>query len=159
MSRAAGETLYYKRSRFVTHLPTDRRYTSSHFWLLEDEPGVWRVGLTRFAIRMLGEIVEVGFQVARGDRVALGQVIGFLEGFKAISDLYSTVDGTFLGTGDDIDRDITVLERDPYRRGWLFRASGTIEPRSLDVHGYTALLDSTIDKMLETRHEGPEGHG
>jgi glycine cleavage system H protein len=159
MSRARGDTLYYKRSRFVTHLPTDRRYTSSHFWLVQEDPGVWRVGLTRFALRMLGEIVEVSFQVVAGDRLALGQVIGALEGFKAVSELYSTVEGSFLGTGDEIERDITVLETDPYERGWLFRARGTIEPRHLDVHGYTALLDTTIDKMLETRHDEPEEQG
>lgn len=118
---------------------------------------MWRVGLTRFATRMLGEIVEVGLTVPPGDRIALGQVIGFLEGFKAMSDVYSTIEGTLLGASSDLERDITLLENDPYGRGWLFRASGTIEPRSVDVEGYAAILDATIDAMLASRHEGGEG--
>ncbi|MDB5300938.1 MAG: Glycine cleavage system protein, partial [Phycisphaerales bacterium] len=39
----------YKRSRFQTRLPKGRLYTQSHFWLAETEPGLWRIGLTRFA--------------------------------------------------------------------------------------------------------------
>ena len=50
----------YKRSRFQTRLPKNRLYTASHFWLAEVEAGLWRVGFTRFATRMLGEIVESG---------------------------------------------------------------------------------------------------
>lgn len=161
MNQSERKTRHYKRSRFVTHLPTDRMYTPSHYWLLEEEPSVWRVGLTRFATRMLGEIVEVGITVMPGERIALGQVVGFLEGFKAMSDVYSMVEGTFLGASAELDRDITLLENDPYARGWLFRASGTIEPRSTDVEGYAAILDSTIDAMLASRHESAEeeSHG
>jgi glycine cleavage system H protein len=153
MTDGARPTRYYKRSRFVTHLPTDRVYTSSHYWLLEEEQGVWRVGLTRFATRMLGEIVEFGMTVGPGDRIVLGQVVGFLEGFKAMSDVYSTVEGTFLGPSAELDRDITLLEGDPYGRGWLFRASGQAEPRSTDAEGYAAILDTTIDAMLASRHD------
>ena len=45
----------YKRSRFSTRLPEGRRYMGSHFWLLEEEASVWRVGFTKFAARMLGD--------------------------------------------------------------------------------------------------------
>jgi hypothetical protein len=31
--------------------------------------------------------------------------------------------------------------------------SGRPDPDSVDVHGYVAILDATIDKMLESRHE------
>ena len=31
-------TLAYRRARFATRLPLDRRYTASHFWLLEVAP-------------------------------------------------------------------------------------------------------------------------
>ena len=54
---ASEHTLLYKRARFVTRLPVDRLYSPSHFWIAEDKAGVWRVGFTRFATRMLGQIV------------------------------------------------------------------------------------------------------
>src|SRR6185436_20405932 len=97
MSQPPGEVIAYKRSRFATRLPVDRRYTLSHFWLREEEPGLWQAGFTKFASRMLGEMVEYEFSVKPGDLVAVGQPIGWVEGFKAVSDLYSVAAGEFLG--------------------------------------------------------------
>ena len=158
MSDTRQQTRYYKRSRFVTHIPTDRLYTSSHYWLLQHHPGEWTIGLTRFATRMLGDIVELGFHVSDGQTITFGQEIGFVEGFKAVSDIYSVVEGTFRGGNPDLDRDITVIESDPYRSGWLFRAVGTPDPQHCDAEGYAAILDTTIDAMLASRHEPPGGN-
>ena len=54
-----AETSFYKRSNFVTHLPVECLYSPSHFWLRKVGDSRWRVGFTKFATRMLGEIVEV----------------------------------------------------------------------------------------------------
>lgn len=153
MSGADAATVYYKRARFTTRLPVDRRYTAAHFWLLEESPGVWRVGFTKFATRMLGDLVEYELSAKPGTHVDIGQEIGSLEGFKAVTALYSVAEGKMLGIGDDIAADITIVESDPYGRGWLYRVSGRPDPDSVDVHGYVAILDATIDKMLESRHE------
>ena len=68
---ARDESLYYRRSRFTTRLPRDRRYSPAHYWLFEESPGIWRVGLTKFATRMLGDIVEFELTCgARGERRA-----------------------------------------------------------------------------------------
>jgi glycine cleavage system H protein len=146
------DTVYYRRSRFATHLPVDRRYTASHYWLLEETPNVWTIGLTRFATRMLGDVVEFGFTPVKGAAVVIGQEIGSIEGFKAVTSIYSVAEGEFLGPSEALEADITLVESDPHARGWLYRVRGTAEPASLDVHGYTAVLDATIDRMLEDRH-------
>jgi glycine cleavage system H protein len=147
MAYNPADIVPYKRSRFQTRLPKGRLFTQSHFWLHEVEPGVWRIGLTRFATRMLGEIVEHGFEVKPGDAVKVGQTIGWLEGFKALTDLYCVADGTFAGGNPDLDTDTTLLDKDPYYRGWLYQVRGTPEPNALPVEGYIHLLDATIDKM------------
>ncbi len=149
-------TIAYKRSRFSTRLPIDRRYTASHFWLLEEEPGTWQVGFTKFATRMLGDLVEYGFSVPAGGSVKVGQVIGWVEGFKAVTELYSVAAGEFLGGSPELERDLTLAESDPYGRGWIYRVRGLAEPASTDVHGYIAVLDATIDKMHQNRYEGGE---
>jgi glycine cleavage system H protein len=146
-------TVYYKRARFTTRLPVDRRYTAAHFWVLEESPGIWRIGFTKFATRMLGDLVEYELSARPGTHVDIGQEIGSLEGFKAVTALYSVVEGEMLGIGDDIAADITIVESDPYGRGWLYRVSGVPDPDSVDVDGYVGILDATIDKMLESRHE------
>ena len=141
------QTVSYKRSRFSTRLPTDRLYAPSHFWILPIETDLWRVGFTKFAMRMLGELVEHGFEVKIDESVKVGQTIGWIEGFKAITDLYCVLDGTFEGNNAGLDSDITLADSDPYGAGWLYVVRGRPDANATDVHGYTSLLDLTIDKM------------
>ncbi len=114
---------------------------------------IWRVGFTRFATRMLGEAVELDFETKPGSEVETGQVIGWLEGFKAVSDIYTPLSGRFDGSNPGLDNDMEVIHADPYGRGWLFRIHGTPGDDCIDVHGYMSTLDATIDKMMGQRHE------
>ena len=148
--------LIYKRSRFGTRLPLDRLYSQSHYWLRETQPGLWRAGFTRFATRMLGDVVEYQFDVGAGAAVNVGQKIGWIEGFKAISDIYAVADGDFAALNPALLDDITLIESDPYERGWLYEVRGTPEPGAFDAARYAAVLDATIDKMLAGRHEEGE---
>lgn len=139
--------VYYRRSRFSTRLPHDRRFVPSHFWLLELEPGMWRIGFTKFATRMLGDLVEHGFEVKPGEPVTLGQTIGWFEGFKATTDLFCVADGTFLETNAALEKEPSLVDEDPYGQGWLYTVRGTADPGSVDTDGYIALLNLAIDKI------------
>lgn len=141
-------TLVYRRARFATRLPLDRRYSASHFWLLEVAPSRWRIGFTKFATRMLGDLVEYDFSLTGGDTISLGQSIGSVEGFKAVADLYGVASGVFAGGNAALCDDPTLVDSDPYDRGWLYEVSGAPDPRAVDVHGYAAHLDSIIDQLL-----------
>src|SRR5678816_2727905 len=70
MNTGAAKALHYKRSHFATQLPVNYLYTSSHAWIAEQEPGLWRIGLTKFATRMLGEMVDHGFEIEDNASVA-----------------------------------------------------------------------------------------
>ena len=143
------QEIRYRRARFSTRLPINRLYTLSHYWLLEEAPGVWRVGFTRFATRMLGDFVEMAFEPRIGEPVSVGQPIGSVEGFKALTELYCVAEGEFTGGNPALEEDITLADTDPYGAGWLYRVRGRPEPDALDVHGYATALDRTIDGMLE----------
>lgn len=143
----------YKRSRFATSLPADYLYSPSHFWLAGQPDGAWRIGFTKFAVRMLGELVDHGFQVQPGAPVEPGQVIGWIEGFKAISDLYCVAAGTFAGGNPLLTERITAINKDPYGDGWLYEVHGVPDPKCVDVHGYCEILDKTIDRMLERQKD------
>jgi glycine cleavage system H protein len=151
------ETIAYKRSRFSTRLPAGYRYTPSHYWLLEIEPGIWRVGFTKFATRMLGDMVEFEFKVASGTAIETGQVLGWTEGFKAMSEIYSAATGEFLSANPALAGAITLIDHDPYEEGWLYQVRGAPDPRNTDVHGYIAVLDATVDRMLQGRYDQKEG--
>jgi glycine cleavage system H protein len=141
-------TLFYKRSHFVTHLPLDCLYSRSHFWLARQADDTWRVGLTRFATRMLGDMVDHGFDTPVDAPVAVGQIIGWVEGFKAISDVYCVGAGTFLGTNPALKENIALIDKHPYAEGWLYALRGQPDERCLDVHGYRDHLDRAIDLIL-----------
>ena len=143
----------YQRGRFATRLPGDLRYTASHYWLREESDGVWRIGFTKLAAWLLGDLVEHEFTIPAGSVVAVGQEIGWAEGLKALNTVYSVAEGEFLGGGDEIQSDITLIESDPYERGWLYRVRGKPLPDSFDAHGYIAVLDETIDEVLRDRQE------
>lgn len=155
MSTTRENSFYYRRSRFTTHLPRDRRYSPAHYWLLEEEPGIWRIGFTKFATRMLGDIVEFDFTVERGGNVTAGDEIGTVEGMKAVTSLFAIASGRFLGEGEALRADVTLVESDPYGAGWLYRLQGDPVADTLDAEGYAAVLDATIDTMLENRHSEP----
>jgi glycine cleavage system H protein len=153
VSASREEAVYYRRSRFTTHLPRDRRYSASHYWLLEESPGIWRVGFTKFATRMLGDIVEFEFSARPGANISVGDDIGSVEGLKAVTTVFAAGSGRFLGEGAELRSDVTLAESDPYGRGWLYRLQGEPGADAVDIHGYVAILDATIDKMLERRHD------
>jgi glycine cleavage system H protein len=147
------EELYYRRVLFKTRLLNDRLYTPSHFWIQQQEGDVWRVGLTKFASRMLGDVVDVGFDCKEGDPVQIGDSIGWFEGFKARTDLFSVAGGTFLGSNPLLIDRLAVIDDDRYRRGWLYEVRGHAEPNAMDMRAYAALLDDTIDRMRQSQRE------
>ncbi|HLF95495.1 MAG TPA: glycine cleavage system protein H [Planctomycetota bacterium] len=147
------EEIHYKRSRFATRLFGDRSYTAGHSWLRREQDDLWKIGFTKFAVRMLGETVEMGFEVERGAMIETGQAIGWIEGFKAITDLYAPFAGRFEGANPDLEKQIKLIQTDPAGRGWLYALRGTPGDGCLDVQGYVSVLDATIDKMLGQRHE------
>ena len=97
---------------------------------------------------MLGDLVDHQFEKDAGAAISSGDIVGSVEGFKAISDLYSPISGIFEGGNPALKRDPEVIGNDPYGEGWLFRASGIPDARCTSVEGYKALLDATIDQML-----------
>ncbi len=140
--------LAYKRAQFATRLPEGRLFTKGHFWLQAEEGGLQRIGLTKFASRMLGEVVEYEFESKTDDAIEEGQVIGWLEGFKAVSDLYSPLKGRFAGTNPNLEQAIADIHRFPYDRGWLYRAEGEPPAECMSTAEYASFLDGTIDRML-----------
>ena len=142
----------FKHARFSARFPASYRYARSHYWMaeVEGEPGLWRVGFTKFATRMLGELVEAEWKRSDGDVIGAGDQIGWVEGFKAASDVFCVMDGSFVRGNPALDEDACIIRSSPYGDGWLYEARGEPEEESLDIEGYFALLDATITKMQES---------
>ena len=109
-------------------------------WAAPTESG-FRVGLTAYAVRLLGEVAHLDWSAGPGDAVASGQEIGFIEGAKATSDLYAPMAGTV----DEINAAVmaapTLLNSNLYDSGWLL-SLGSGEQALLSAEQYVAYLDS-----------------
>jgi glycine cleavage system H protein len=141
-------TIRYHRCNFTAQLPVDCLYSPAHAWLASRDDGLWRVGLTKFATRMLGELVDHAFHVRLNEPVRPGQAIGWIEGFKAISDLYCVAEGEFAGSNPVLKERIETVNEDPHDTGWLYLVKGQPGPQCVDVEGYCDFLDQTIDRLL-----------
>ena len=153
MNVGRPKSLHYKRSHFATQLPVDYLYSPSHCWIAREAEGAWRIGLTRFATRMLGEMVDHGFETEPDSAVEPGQIVGWVEGFKAISDLFCVAKGKFAGGNPALKEKISLIDKEPYGGGWLYVVRGTPDERCVDVHAYKNILDKTIDKILEKQQD------
>jgi glycine cleavage system H protein len=144
-----GRVIEYRRAKFVTRLPTAYRYSPAHYWLGPQPDGSWRVGLTKFGTRMLGEMVDFGFQTEPGATVHSGQILGWIEGFKAVADVICVFIGEFVGPNPALETDPSLVNSDPYGAGWLYCVRGQPDATCTDVNGYAAVLDQTIDRLLQ----------
>ncbi len=104
--------------------PEQLRFTDTHEWVhLEttaEGKTIATVGLTDHAVEQLNDLVyiqlpEVGQQVRRGES------FGEVESVKAVSDLYSPVDGEVVEVNQKLTEDLDPLSQDPYGAGWLIK--------------------------------------
>jgi glycine cleavage system H protein len=129
----------------MSDTPADLRYSADHLWgRLVDGTSVIRVGITDFAQRSLGDVVEVTLPPP-GETITAGQACGDVESVKSVSDLIAPVTGTVRTRNDDLARAPELVNTDPYGQGWMFEAE--IDPATrerqlaslLDADGYRSL--------------------
>ncbi len=155
MEAAPATTIFFKRSHFATRLPAGALYSPSHYWLARDvdADGAWRVGFSKFSVRMLGDLVDQGFDVPEGAAIQPGQILGWIEGFKAISDIYGVIGGAFAGANPALKGRLDLVNDDPYGAGWLYRATGEPDKNCMSATDYVNLLNATIDRMLSQQKD------
>ena len=44
---------------------------------------------------------------------------------------------------------IALIKKKPYNEGWIYEVKGQLDSKCVDAEGYAAILNQTIDKMLE----------
>jgi glycine cleavage system H protein len=105
---------------------TSLRYAKSHEWARLDGD-VCTVGITKFAVEQLTDVTYLKLPEV-GAAVKADAPFGEVESVKAVSDLYSPVDGQVTAVNQKAIDDPSMLTRDPYEEGWLIRvkvAAGT----------------------------------
>lgn len=110
--------------------PKSLRYAKTHEWaVLEGDECT--LGITRFAVDQLTDIVFIELPEV-GDHVFNGESFGEIESVKAVSDLYSPVDGEVVAINEKLIEDPARVTSDPYGKGWLVKIK--VEPSATLKH-------------------------
>ena len=117
--------------------PEKLRYATTHEWVdvsERDGQKIATIGISSFALEALTDLVHIQLP-AVGRQLKAGEPFGDIESVKAVSDLYSPVDGEVVriheGLGDKLD----TLYADPYGEGWM------IEVKVADEAALSKLMD------------------
>ena len=100
-------------------VPAELLYSKEHEWVAL-EGDVATVGITDYAQSSLGDIVYVELPRV-GVTLTQFANIGVIESVKAVSDIFTPVGGEVIGINDAIDTDPSLVNREPYGAGWLFK--------------------------------------
>ncbi len=93
-------------------IPTDRKYTREHDWVLIED-GVAILGITDHAQEALGDIVYVELpEVDSG--IAIGDDYTTIESVKAASPVASPVAGKVIEVNEDLDATPELLNEDAF---------------------------------------------
>ena len=104
--------------------PKNLRFAKTHEWASLDGDQC-TVGITKFAVEQLTDIVYIELPDV-GDNVFAGESFGEIESVKAVSDLYSPVNGEVVDVNDKLLDDPTKVTADPYGKGWMLKIK--VEP-------------------------------
>jgi glycine cleavage system H protein len=105
--------------------PKDLLYAETHEWVRVTNEGgrkVGTVGITAFALEQLTDLVHMVLPKV-GTKVTTGQPFGEVESVKAVSDLYSPVDGEVIAAHGELAQKLETLANDPYNEGWMIKVA------------------------------------
>lgn len=97
--------------------PEDFKYSKDHEWI-STEGSKGKIGVTKYAIEQLGDIVHVDLP-SPGEEYEAGASFGTIESTKTVSDLYMPVSGKIVQINEDVVDTPESLQEDPYNKGWL----------------------------------------
>ena len=112
-------------------------YAETHEWVdLQDDGGskIATVGISAFAIEQLNDLVYMDLPDV-GRQLTAGEEFGEVESVKAVSPLYSPVEGEVIEVHQELPDQLDQLNADPYDFGWIMRV------RVADHASLSSLMD------------------
>ncbi|HUT93992.1 MAG TPA: glycine cleavage system protein GcvH [Thermoguttaceae bacterium] len=132
--------------------PEQLLYAKTHEWVhVETDPSgakIATVGLSAFALEVLTDLVYIELPEV-GRQVEAGASFGEIESVKAVSDLFSPVDGEIVEVNPDAADGLDRLADDPYGAGWLVKIKITDESGLSELLDYAAYRKQCEEEMEE----------
>ena len=99
--------------------PPELKYLPSHEWHRIDGDTA-TIGITQFAADELTDVTFVALPKV-GTTLSANARFGEVESVKATSDLYVGVGGTVTEVNESLTADPSLVNSDPYNRGWMIK--------------------------------------
>ena len=112
-------------------------YADTHEWVLVEDQDAAKIatgGISKFAVEQLTDLVYIELPSV-GTETQSGKEFGEVESVKAVSPLYSPVDGEVVEVNESLKDALETLNDDAYDGGWM------IKVRLSDEASLTKLLD------------------
>lgn len=129
--------------------PEELLFAKTHEWVSVAEEGgakVATLGISAYAIEALTDLVYIDLPEV-GKPVEAGQPFCEVESVKAVSDIYSPVDGEVTAVNDALPDALETLNSSPYDAGWIAKIKITSD----------AGLDQLLDHAAYQHQCGEEG--
>lgn len=125
-------------------------YHDQHMWVrVEGDLAV--VGIDDFTQKAAGEVTYVELP-SEGDKFEAGDLAGTIETGKWVGKLYCPVSGEVTEVNESAVDDPTIINKDPYGEGWLFKvkmsASSELE-KLMKFDEAAAWLEKEVEKYLK----------
>jgi glycine cleavage system H protein len=123
--------------------PKNLRFAKTHEWA-HLEGDICTVGITKYAVEQLTDVVYIELPDLQ-DNVFAGDSFGEIESVKAVSDLYSPVNGEVVTVNDKLTNDPSPVASDPYGKGWMVKikvAPGTTLDHLMTLEQYEKQIAS-----------------
>lgn len=118
--------------------PKELKYVKSHEWVKE-EGDVIVVGISDYAQDALGDIVFVNLP-EEGDDVSIGDAFADVESVKAVSDIFSPVEGTVKEVNEELVDNPALINEAPYD-AWLIKVENVSEKEDvMDADAYEKFI-------------------
>jgi len=99
-------------------VPQGYSFHPGHAWVVREGHGSARVGLDSFAADLIGKIDQI--EVTGLSRwVRQGQRLLTVRANGVSFDILSPVEGVVMAMNSDVEKDPTLVARDPYKDGWI----------------------------------------
>jgi len=108
-------------------IPENCYYIKEHEWILIENTDTARIGITDYAQKALREITYF-YVGTRGDKVKRMETICKIEAVKCVAEILSPLSGVVLRFNNGLFDDPSIINQDPYGKGWIT----IIRPTNLD---------------------------
>lgn len=123
------------------NIPENLKYSKSHEWLQLLDDGTVRMGITDFAQSEMGVLVFVDLP-QEGDEAVKGEGLCEAESVKAVSEVYSPVNGVVKRVNRALEDAPEAVNDAPYE-AWMVELENVSGAEDLmDAAAYRALLKS-----------------